>query len=62
MGICTFLFSLAIVGAVETSPGMMEVTHLDPVDGQIYISNIYTDDYLKCWKTNDTSNGVSLKK
>ena len=49
MGVCTFLFSLWIVGATEITPGLMEVQHLDTVDNQIYTSHIYTDDYLSCW-------------
>ena len=49
MGVCTYLFSLWIVGAVEITPGLMEVQHLDTVDGQVYTSHIYTNDYLSCW-------------
>ena len=48
--VCTFLFSMTIVGAVEVQPGWMEVQHFEPIDNQIYTSHIYTDDYLSCWK------------
>ena len=56
MAICSFLLSVAIVGAVETRPGIMHIEYLDQYDvekvEEIYL---YTDDYLKCW-----NNGVPV--
>ena len=56
MELCSFIFSVAIVGAVESRPGIMHVEYLD----QNNIENVeeiylYTEDYLKCW-----DNGVSV--
>ena len=46
---CTWLFSMMIVGATEVSPGWMRVEHLDMTDHQVYVSDVYTKDYLKCF-------------
>ena len=46
---CTWLFSMWIVGAAEVSPGWMQIQHLDPIDGQVYVSDVYTEDYLQCF-------------
>lgn len=46
---CTWLFSMWIVGAAEVSPGWMRVEHLDPVDHQVHVSDVYTKDYMKCF-------------
>ena len=57
MELCSFIFSVAIVGAVESRPGIMHVEYLDPSDietvEEIYV---YTEDYLKCW-----DNGVPVR-
>ena len=46
--ICTYLFSMMIVGATEVTPGWMQIEHLG-VDNEVHISHVYTEDYLKCW-------------
>lgn len=46
--ICTYLFSMMIVGATEVTPGWMKVEHLG-VDNEVHTSHVYTEDYLKCW-------------
>jgi len=52
--ICTYLFSMFIVGAVEVSPGWMKVEHLG-IDDQVHTSHIYTNDYLNCFKNQTPS-------
>ena len=56
MAICSFLLSVAIVGAYESRPGIMHVEYLDQNNvetvEEIYL---YTEDYLKCW-----DNGVPV--
>ena len=47
--ICTWLFSMWIVGAVETSPGWMKVDHLDPVSAEVLTSVMRTEEYLSCF-------------
>ena len=58
MAICSFLLSVAIVGAYEIKPGIMHIEYLDQYDvekvEEIYL---YTDDYLKCW-----DNGVPVQQ
>ena len=53
MEICSFILSLAIVGAYEISPGMMHVEYLQ--NDTVNDAFIYTDEYLKCWE-----NGVPV--
>ena len=56
MAICSFILSVAIVGAYEIKPGVMHIEYLDQNNvetvEEIYL---YTDDYLKCW-----NNGVPV--
>ena len=53
MEICSFILSLAIVGAYEVRPGMMHVEYLQ--NDTVNDAFIYTDEYLKCW-----DNGVPV--
>ena len=55
MELCTYLFSLMIVGAVETRPGIMHVELLDTSTETTEEIYIYTEDYLSCWE-----NGVPV--
>lgn len=52
---CTLLMSVFIVGAIETSPGVMTVDYMDvdqismtrlPITETILVP---TDEYLSCW-------------
>ena len=48
MELCSFILSLAIVGAYEGRPGIMQVQYLENQTVQeIYV---YTKDYLRCWE------------
>ena len=52
---CEILFSIFIVGAIESTPGWMTVEYMNP-EGN-YINNpqptkvimVPTDEYLSCW-------------
>ena len=47
--ICSWLMTMTIVGAVEVSPDWMRLDYIDPVDNKVYIFDIYTPDYRKCF-------------
>ena len=56
MELCTYMFSLMIVGAVEYTPGIMYVELLDTSTETIEELYVYTEDYLKCW-----NNGIPVR-
>ena len=55
MELCTYMFSLMIVGAVEYTPGIMYVELLDTSTETIEELYVYTDSYLECWNEQATT-------
>ena len=53
MEFCSFILSLAIVGAYEGRPGIMQVQYLE--NETIEELYVYTEDYMQCW-----NNGVPV--
>ena len=51
MELCSFLFSVMIVGAYETRPGIMHVELLDTSTETTEELYVYTEDYIRCWDT-----------
>ena len=48
MELCSFILSLAIVGAYEIRPGIMYVEFLE--NDTVKDAYVYTEDYLSCWQ------------
>ena len=48
MELCSFILSLAIVGAYEIRPGIMYVEFLE--NDTVNDAYVYTEDYLSCWE------------
>ena len=54
MELCSLILSLAIVGAYEGRPGIMQVQYLE--NETVHEIYVYTEDYLNCWE-----NGLSVQ-
>ena len=48
MEFCSFLLSITIVGAVETTPNIMYVQYIDDETKHVEEIYVYRDDYLAC--------------